>query len=235
MKKAVLALSLMLLGSVAAFAANCPTTTYDQYIVSGFNCNIGDDNFSSFMYTGTSNPPGFSIPASGVATTPITTPGNPGFQWSAPWFASTASGVLAQDSLFQFVVNVDPGGAPITGLSLTIAGVGFGGTGEVVVDETACLGALLPTCTGGQIVTLRVFAGAGGSQLVDSVSFAGVTEISVAKDVEIQAGTNGNASLSVLSDQFQEGGATVPEPGTLSMLGLGGVALFGFARRKLNL
>src|SRR5690242_14496060 len=235
MKKAVLALSLMLLGSVAAFAANCPATTYDQYIVSGFNCDIGDKNFSDFMYTGTSNPPGFSIPAGSVFTTPITTPGNPGFQWSAPWFASTNSGILAQDSLFQFSVNVLPGGAPITDLSLTIAGVGFGGTGEVVVDETACLGAMLPTCSGGQIVTLRVFAGASGTQLVDEVSFAPTTMISVAKDVEIQAGTNGNASLSVLTDQFSEGGTTVPEPGTLSMLGVGAVALAGFVRRKLTL
>ena len=235
MKKAVLALSLMLLGSISAFAANCPATTYDVYIAQGFSCGIDDKTFSDFMYTGTSNPPGFSIPAGSVATTPITTPGNPGFQWSAPWFSSTNSGILAQDSLFQFVVNVDPGGSPITGLSLTIAGVGFAGTGEVVVDETACLGALLPTCSGGQIVTLRVFAGAGGSQLVDQASFAGVDLISVSKDVEIQAGTNGNASLSVVTDQFQETGATVPEPGTLSMLGLGGLALFGVARRKLNL
>lgn len=235
MRKAVIALLMILAGSVAAFAAACPSTTYDQYIVSGFNCDIGDKNFSDFMYTSTSNPPGFSIPAGSVATSPITTPGNPGFQWSAPWFASTNAGILAQDSLFQFNASVNPGGAPITDLSLTIAGVGFAGTGEVIVDETACLGALLPTCSGGQIVTLRVFAGASGSQLVDEVSFAPTTLVSVAKDVEIQAGTNGNASLSVLTDQFSEGGTTVPEPGTLSMLGVGAVAIAGFVRRKMSL
>ena len=167
--------------------------------------------------------------------TPITTAGDPGFQWSTGWFASTTSGVLTQDSLFQFNASVNQGGAAITDLSLAISGVGFAGTGDVVVDETACLGALLPDCTGGQIITLRVFAGAGGSQLVDTVSFTGVDLVSVSKDVEIQAGTNGDASLSVLTDQFSETPSSVPEPGTLSMLGLGAAALVGFGRRKLNL
>jgi hypothetical protein len=232
MRNAVLALSVILASSVAAFAAACPTTTYDNYISPGFSCSIEDQTYSNFAYTGTSIPPGFSIPASSIVTTPITAPNAPGLQWSAPWFASTSSGVLAQDSLFQFVVNSD---SPITSLSLGIAGAGFQGTGAVVVDETACLGALLPTCSGGQIVTLEVFVGSNGSLLTDTVSFAGVNEISVSKDVEIQAGTNGQASLSVVTDQFGEGNSTVPEPSTLTMLGVGGVALFGFARRKLNL
>ena len=101
--------------------------------------------------------------------------------------------------------------------------------------ETACLGALLPTCTGGSLVTLTVFDDAAGSQLTDSVSFAGVNEVSIEKDLTVAAGTNGDATVSVLTDQFSEGVSSVPEPGTLSMLGLGGIALFGFARRKLNL
>jgi len=224
-----------LASSLVAFAADCQSTTYDVYIVPGFSCSIDDKTFSDFTYTGTSNPPGFSIPAGGVAVTPITTPGDPGFQWSAGWHASTTSGVLTQDSLFQFTVNVDPGGAPITGLSLSIAGAGVTGTGEVFVNEQACIGALLPQCSGGTVVTLQVFMTSQGQQLFDSVSFAGVTEVDVAKDLEVQAGTNGSASVSLLTDQFQEGQSTVPEPGTLSMLGMGGLALFGFARRKMNL
>ncbi len=235
MRNAVLALSVILASSLFVFADNCPTTTYDNYIVSGFSCNIGDKTFSDFAYTGTSSPPGFAIQAGSVGVTPITTPGNPGFQWSAPWFASTSAGILAQDSLFQFNVNVAPGGAPITDLSLSISGVGNIGTGTVVVDETACLGAVLPTCSGGQFVTLEVFSGPNGQLLSDTVSFAGVTEVSVSKDVEIQAGTNGQATLSVVSDQFSEGTSTVPEPGTLSMFGAGALALAGYARRKMKL
>ena len=235
MKKPLCAMIAVAILSLTAYASDCPTTTYDNYIASGFSCGIQDQTYSSFQYSGTSNPPGFSIPAGSIAVTPITTMGDPGLQWSAPWFASTSSGILAQDSLFQFNVNVNPGGSPITDLTLTIGGMGFQGTGAVVVDETACLGAVLPTCTGGSIVTLEVYDSSGGSKFSDTVNFAGVTEVSIDKDIEIQAGTNGQASLSVVTDQFGEGSGTVPEPGTFSMLGIGAVAVIQFARRKMSL
>ena len=54
------------------------------------------------------------------------------------------------------------------------------------------------------------------------------------KDIELQAGTNGQATLSVVTDQFGGGSSTVPEPGTLSMLGIGAMAVFQFARRKIR-
>jgi hypothetical protein len=234
MKKPLFALLVVLVLSLTAYASDCPTTTYDNYIVSGFSCGIQDQTYSEFTYSGTSNPPGFAIPAGSIAVTPLTTMGDPGFQWSAPWFASTSSGILAQDSLLQFNVNVNPGGAPITDLTLTIGGMGFQGTGAVVVDETACLGAVLPTCTGGSVVTLEVYDSSSGSKFSDTVNFAGVNEVSVDKDIELQAGTNGQATLSVVTDQFGGGSSTVPEPGTLSMLGIGAMAVFQFARRKIR-
>jgi hypothetical protein len=232
MKSAVLAVSLVLVCTLGAFASNCPTTTYDQYLGSGFSCTIQDQTYSNFGYTGTSNPPGFQIPAGSVGVTPINTPGNPGLQFSAGWLASTATGIMEQDSLFQFTVNST---TPITDLTLAIGGASFIGTGEVIVAETACLGALLPACTGGQLITLTVFDDSQGQQLVDTANFAGVTEISVSKDLTVAAGTNGEATVSVLTDQFSEGTQTVPEPGTLSMFALGGLGLLGVARRKLNL
>ena len=232
MKNALLAVLVISACSMTAFASSCQDTTYDQYLGSGFSCTVNDQTYSGFQYVGTSNPPGFQIPAGSVQVTPITTPGNPGLQFSAGWLASNSTGVLEEDSLFQFNVNSS---TPITDLTLSIGGASFMGTGEVIVAETACLGALLPTCTGGQLITLTVFDDASGQQLTDTVNFTGVTEISVAKDLTVAAGTNGEATVSVLTDQFSEGQTTVPEPGTLGMMGLGALGLFGIARRKLNL
>jgi hypothetical protein len=136
------------------------------------------------------------------------------------------------DSTFEWTATST---SPITDLSLSIAGVGFSGTGSINLDETACLGAILPSCSGGTIVTLSVFDNSSGSQLFDQVNFAGVNEVSVEKDLLITAGTNGSAEVSVITDQFSEGSSTVPEPGTLGMMGAGIVAIAGFARRKFNL
>jgi len=234
MRNALLACTLILACSAGAFAGTCQSTTYDQYLGSGFNCTINDQTYSGFGYTGTSTPPGFAISAGDIGVTPLTTPGNPGLQFSAGWLASTSTGILEQDSLFQWTVNST---TPITDLTLAISGASFTGTGEVIVSEQACLGGTFNGggCSSGNVVSLSVFTSSAGTQLQDTVDFAGVTEIGINKDLTVAAGTNGQASLSVLSDTFSEGTGTVPEPGTLSMLGLGGVALFGFARRKLNL
>jgi len=194
--------------------------------------NINSETYQDFAYTGTSNPPGFEIPAGSIGVTPITSANNEGLQWSAPWGVGTGLGILTQDSLFQFAVTSDN---PITNLSLSIAGVGFTGTGSVSVDETACLGAMLPACSGGTIVQLHVFDSSAGEQLFDQVNFAGVNLVSVSKDLLVNAGTNGSAQVSVLTDQFSQGESTVPEPSTITMFGAGILALGGFARRKLNL
>lgn len=232
MRKVAFSLLVVLAATALASASNCPSTTFDQYLGSGFTCTINDQTYQDFSYSGTSNPPGFQIPAGSIQTTPITTPGNPGLQWSAGWGASTSGGVLEQDSLFQYAVTST---SPMTDLSLSIAGAAFMGTGSINVDETACLGAMLPSCTGGTIVTLSVFDSSAGQQLFDEVNFSGVNLISVSKDLLVQSGTNGSAEVSVLTDQFSEGQSTVPEPGTLTMMGAGVIALAGFARRKMNL
>ena len=84
----------ILAATLSTFASNCPTTTYDQYLGSGFSCSVNDQTYSNFGYTGTSNPPGFQIPAGSVGVTPITTPGNPGLQFSAGWLASSSTGIM---------------------------------------------------------------------------------------------------------------------------------------------
>jgi PEP-CTERM motif len=215
--------------SAVAMGGPCSTTTLDGYLGSGFSCGIDDKTFSNFMYSGTSNPPGFELPAGSVAVSPITSPGNPGLQFSAGWFASTSSGILEEDSLIQYGVDVNPGGSPITDLSLSIGGVAWSGTGAVIVAETVCLGAMLPACSGGTVRTLSVFDSSGGSQLFDSISFAGVSEVDVQKGIKVQAGTNGDATVSLVTNQFSE----VPEPGSIMLLGSGILGLAGVLRRRM--
>jgi PEP-CTERM motif len=233
MKKASLVLAVVIACSVVGFAGSCPTTTYDQYLGNGFSCTIGDTTWSNFGYTGTSNPPGFQIPAGGVGVTPQTG-SNPGLMFSAGWLASTSTGVLTQDSYFTFEISSS---TPLTDLTLAIAGASFIGTGEVIAAEQACLGGTFANgvCSSGNVVSLTVFTDAAGTQLSDTANFAGVSEIGIEKDLTVAAGTNGEATVSGLYNAVSEGSSSVPEPGTLSMLGLGGVALIGFARRKLNL
>ena len=92
MKRAVVSLAVILASSLGAFASNCPTTTYDMYLGSGFSCTIGNQTYSDFGYTGTSNPPGFAIPAGSVGVTPLTSP-SPGIQFNA---GRRLFGVVAQ-------------------------------------------------------------------------------------------------------------------------------------------
>ena len=237
MRKTAAVLFVVLVAAMAGYAQNCMQTTLNNYLGAP-PCTISgtDQTYSSFFYTSESNPAGFSVPASSVTATPITTPNNPGFQFTAAgWAASTASGVMDVDSTIEFNVSSV---APMTDISLSIAGVGFSGTGSINLDETACLGAVLPACTGGTTVNLSVFCNStecNQSSEFDEVNFAGVNEISIEKDLLVQAGTNGSAEVSIISDQFSEGSSTVPEPGTLGMMGAGVVALAGFARRKMNL
>jgi PEP-CTERM motif len=230
--RVVLCLMCAVLGtSTVALADPCPTTTLNNYLGSGFSCGIDDKTFSNFIYSGTSNPPGFGLPAGSVAVSPITGPGNPGLQFSAGWFASTSSGILQEDSGIQYGVSVNPGGSPITDVSLSIGGVAWTGTGDVTVDETVCLGAMLPACSGGQVKTLSVFDSSSGSKLFESITFPGVSEVDVQKDIAIEAGTNGNATLSFVTNQFSEG--TVPEPSSIMLLGCGILGLGGVLRRRM--
>lgn len=233
MRRIVLTGFVVLLTALAGYAQTCTTTTLNNYLGSGFQCTINDQTYSAWSYSSESNPSGFSVPADAVTATPITTPGNPGFQFTASgWEASTSSGVLSVDSTFEWTVNSV---SPITDLSLSIAGVGFTGTGAVNLDETACLGAVLPQCTGGTIVNLSVCYSSACDVTYDQVNFSGVTEVSVEKDLEVSAGTNGSAEVSIITDQFSESTTTVPEPSSILLFGAGILGLGAFARRKLNL
>ena len=54
MKTVTLALLVVFTSAVFGFAGVCPTTSYDQYLGSGFTCGILDKTFFNFSYLDTS-------------------------------------------------------------------------------------------------------------------------------------------------------------------------------------
>lgn len=229
---ALLVMACVVLLSGIGSASACVSGTWAEYLALNPNsCTIDDKTFSNFSYS--YSPHDFGIPPASLSVEPITTQFNPGFRWTAAWNVSNGSGVPTQDSFIDYTVTVNPGGNLITDVSLSMGGASFFGTGSARVDETICVGAMFPSCGGGTTYQLTVYDnGQQGFKPFDEVTFAGATEIDVEKDVELTSGTNGGASLSMVSNQFSE--QQTPEPSSILLFGSGALAFAGVLRRKLK-
>ena len=221
--KTVGAVMLVVLAAAGvALAGTCPAETYDNYLLLS-SCMINDMTFNNFSYTASGTNP---VPASSISVSPQGTMGNPGFLFNAPWNVSANQ---TQDSLIGFTAMTST--PSITDLELVMIGSGFTGTGSVSVAESYCLGdTFADGCKHGISGTLDVFNSSSGSQLTDSVSFAGVSIVDIDKDILLSGGSSGSAEVSGVMNLFSE---EVPEPAELSLLG-GGLALAGagLLRRK---
>jgi hypothetical protein len=225
-KKSVLFLifaASMLSTSAFASSTTCPTGSYTSYLGAGFTCTSGNLTFSAFGYTSSANPAGIAIPASGLTVSPQTTTGNEGFQFAGGWNVGTQAGGVAsfQDSVVSFTVSA--GG--ITDLHLFFNG-SFTGTGSSSVVESYCLNHVLAGCPAGSSGSISVTNPAPVFNSV--VFFAPVTSVSVSKDIHVDSGTNGTASISQVINTF-----STPEPLTFVLLGSGLLGL-GLVRRKIT-
>jgi len=170
----------------------------------------------------TANPAVLAIPSSAVAITPISALFNEGFQ-IASGLAATAPGSFI-DGVLQYVVYTLDGGASLTGLSLNTNGTSTG-TGLASVSENFCPGGTSTVnCSGLRNISVQ---SVGGS-LSQSAIYGSVSRLAVSKDINVSAGADGTATTSLVNNQFSNG-SPVPEPGTLSLLGLslglGGIAV----------
>ncbi len=213
-----------LAGSNGAQAAACAATTLDNYLVSGFSCEIGDKTFSDFMYGVSVSGTGVASPATSVNVMPMGAP-NYGFTFQGVW--NSGSGPGTGDASISYLVAVTSGQPLIdsAGLALTGALTGTGATGTV--GETICEGGLLPLCSGGNSATLSVSL--AGSP-TDMITFPGVSMVDVMKDIDSStSSTSGTASISLVSNSVDQ--LTLPEPASAALLGS---ALFGIglARRR---
>lgn len=193
----------------------------------GFSCTIGNLTFSNFSFTSSAAGSASAMTPAGVTVTPLPNssfPGVPdGFLFTEALSANnTLTPGVTTNSDMTIWYTVTSNGATLTDLELGFNGF-VSGTGVTEVTEQFCLNAAsVIGCS---------FANSGQIQVINppgifntSITFAPVTMLSVSKDVQLNAGTNGGASLSSINNNYSQ---TVPESASLTLLGLGllGVAL----------
>jgi len=211
----------MFSSSAFGSATNCPTGSYTLYLVASFTCTSGNLAFSAFGYSSSANPVGSVIPASGITVTPQTQDGNEGFQFQGGWNVGTTGGVPSfQDSVVSFTVT----SGAITDLHLFFNG-SFTGTGTSFVKESYCLNGPVAGCLAGNSGMITVTNPPPVFNAV--VFFAPVTSVSVSKDIHVDSGTNGTASISQVINTFSN-----PEPLSFVLLGSGLLGL-GLLRKRI--
>jgi len=210
--------SLLLASSALASTTTCQSGSLSSYLVPGFSCQSGSLIFTDFDYRGTGQDAG------GILVAPLADFDNEGFKFTGQWNAISHNGVSSsEDSVIQYTVQHV--GGLIDTLSLSF-GSSVTGTGVASVSEQFCLGASLNTCP--QVSQGSVGVTNPGAGFSNKAFFAGVSSISVSKDIKVTSGSNGTASISNVTDTFSS-----PEPLSFVLLGTGllGITLMS---RRLN-
>lgn len=219
-------------GSLASFV---PTADGGTAAV-GFECQIGDLIFSNFSYSPSANPSTLDVSLSGITVDTLgptgsgasVTNANIGLEFtSSGWAVNSGENTPAPastDSLITFTVSV-VGGGPMTIEDSAIAQEGslVEPNGEATVSEEGCSG------TGCTPTTWRQFTfdyGGSNYQLGNDEIFSPTGSITVAKDINVNAGTTGAASISGVIDTFSQ----VPEPRSVALVL--GLAIAGLLLRK---
>ena len=220
-----LALPLAVLSAAAAEASTCTTGTYSSYVSLGSGgCTIGDKIFYDFTFVSITGESSGS-----VTVVPVSDGTNFGFNFGFP----SVVGIDEDDYLLGYSVRTigDPGPALIKDVSVTGALGASAGAG-VSVAELVCIGGTFSAagvCSSGNVEDLFITSGAA----TDSIDFDPVNVLGLIKDINLNATTEGStAQLTALFNTVSQ--TTVPEPGTLLLLGsaLAGAAVWG--RKKIK-
>jgi PEP-CTERM motif len=207
MKKILGCLAILAAVSVTSSIAKADSACSigENVLVGGFSCSIGGLDFSNFSSTNDNSTLGITIQ----------TVNSNGFTLS-PNLPTNGTPSL-NDVNVAFEVT---GGVSGVGLSLN-------GNSSAFVTETVCDAAgLAPPagsgkCAGNELAFMTAF-GTGGTK---TANFATATPIWIFKDIN-----DGGAALSEVTQIYTS--STVPEPMTLSMMGVGLLGLSLISRRR---
>jgi hypothetical protein len=181
-------------GAGRAFAAACAADTYDHYV--GTTCTIGTLTFSLFSFANAATGGAILIPSSAITVTPITTPGEVGFQFSGPWAVGSSS---SQDTALGYTVSA--ASAVITDFGLVFDGSATGG-GAASAAEAGCLNHAVAGCPAGSLVPLSV-TNLAPKQF--ALGLGPAQSIAVAEDINVSAASSSTATISQVINTFSQG------------------------------
>ncbi len=189
----------------AQAAPTCVTGTAADYVALGAGgCQQDNLLFSNFIYLATGNPAALAIPATSVLINPIPTLFNEGlgFQITSGWVATSPASFV--DSVLQYSISTINQSRDLTGLAVNFNGTATG-SGLASISENYCVGGTSTVgCSGLQNIFAQV--GSGGGSLSNSTTFTGVPQLAVSKDINVNAGISGTATISLVNNQFPNGG-----------------------------
>lgn len=216
-KAIALGFGVVMLASVAAAATACSSNLGADVTTlnAGGGCTVSILTFSNFAVGLAGGAGPAQVFLSGV--------NDPGVGGSGLNFnPNLGLGHLTTDIHFVFEVTANSGLIDIISEYLANNGIGSGGIGERICDSAGV--SLGGTCTGTQIATLTALSGQ-----TNSTTFAGQKSLWIWKDITIS-----DPAVDHNSSFDQNFGSTVPEPMTLSMMGLGLLGLGLISRHRKN-